>query len=228
MSDTERKVSVIIPVHDGERFLAETLNSVLAQDQRPLEVIVVDDGSSDRSAEIARSFEGIVLVQQERRGAGDARNRGVDRATGGFLAFLDADDLFEPGRLARQMAALDGDAALEAAFGRVSEFVDPSVPEAERASLRSPRESFASHMIWAMLIRRSAFERVGPFAVGESVEAVDWYARALYAGLRSTMLDEVVLRRRLHGANLGLTDETARLGYVEVAREALHRRRSRA
>lgn len=226
MRNAEPTISVIVPVFNGERFLADALKSVFAQDHRPLEVIVVDDGSSDRSAEIARSFEQVILLRQENRGIGEARNRGINRSTGEFLAFLDADDLFEPGRLARQVSVLARDPFLEAVFGRVSEFVDPLATEGARALMRSPKEAFPSHMVWAMLIRRTSFERVGPFATGQAAEAVEWYARALHAGLRSTMIDELVLRRRLHGANVGLASEGARRGYVQVAKAALDRRRS--
>ena len=93
------KVSVIIPVYNGEDHLVETLECVLMQDLYNIEVICVDDGSSDRSAEIvsalAQTDSRLRLVQQKNAGPGKARNRGIDEARGEFLTFLDADDWYE-------------------------------------------------------------------------------------------------------------------------------------
>ena len=99
-------VSVIIPVYNGESYLSEAVESVYAQTIRPLEVIVIDDGSTDGSAAVARSFEDVRFYRQPNRGAADARNRGTELAHGSFLAFLDADDVWTPQKLRIQMAAL--------------------------------------------------------------------------------------------------------------------------
>ena len=90
-------VSIVIPVFDGERFLSEAIESVLAQDHRPIEVIVVDDGSTDASADVAHSFDDVVVLGSGNHGAAAARNLGVARAAGPFLTFLDADDLMPGG-----------------------------------------------------------------------------------------------------------------------------------
>ena len=80
-------VSVVIPVFNGERFLAAAIQSVLDQTHRPLELIVVDDGSSDGSATVARSFEGVRVIEQEHAGPGAARNRGVAAAAASCSPF---------------------------------------------------------------------------------------------------------------------------------------------
>ncbi len=90
MSSNEPLVSVVIPTHDGQEFVAEAVESVLAQDHRPLEVLVCDDGSSDRTVEILGSFgERIRLFVQSHQGASAARNRAARGARGALLAFLD-------------------------------------------------------------------------------------------------------------------------------------------
>ncbi|HEX5852076.1 MAG TPA: glycosyltransferase, partial [Solirubrobacteraceae bacterium] len=85
-------VSVIVPVYMGERFLADALDSVAAQTYAPLETIVVDDGSPDRSAEIAAGRPGVRLIRQKNQGVAAARNAGLAAARGELLAFLDQDD----------------------------------------------------------------------------------------------------------------------------------------
>src|SRR5436853_749734 len=98
-------VSVIIPVYNCEQYLAEAIQSVLAQTHPTIELIVVDDGSTDNSAAVAKSFAVVRYVFQRQGGPGAARNRGISLARGSFLAFLDADDVWVAGKLTRQLAA---------------------------------------------------------------------------------------------------------------------------
>src|SRR5687768_9695612 len=129
MTDPHPLVSVIVPVHQGERYLGEAVESVLAQTYAPIELIVVDDGSTDRSADIARGFGPVVrYVYQVNAGQSAARNHGVRLARGPLLAFLDDDDSWSPGKLALQVAALASDPCLEAVFGHVRQFVSPDLP----------------------------------------------------------------------------------------------------
>src|ERR1700758_706720 len=97
-------ISVIIPVYNAEKYLAEAIESVLAQTYRPIEVIVVDDGSTDSSADIAKRFASVRYCFQSHSGLGATRNRGIDLSQGKFLAFLDADDLWVEDKLTHQMA----------------------------------------------------------------------------------------------------------------------------
>lgn len=99
---TDFRVSVIVPCFNYGRFLAETVESVLVQTLPPHQIIVVDDGSTDDTAEVAARYaDRIQFIQQENRGVSAARNNGIDNATGNWLAFLDADDVWEPEFLAR-------------------------------------------------------------------------------------------------------------------------------
>jgi glycosyltransferase involved in cell wall biosynthesis len=223
-------VSVMIGVYNAEPYLGEAIESVLTQDYRPIELIVVDDGSTDGSAEVARSFPQARVVRQENAGNGAARNRAVEEASGELYAFLDADDRFTAGKLSLQKAALDSDPGLDMVFGHVCEFFSPELDEQVRASLRQPAPE---PMPWTapnlMLIRRESFERVGPFTTSVRVGVtVDWFARAAEAGLRHTILPDVVLERRLHTQNNGLREAASRSQYLEVIRQAMERRRAAA
>jgi glycosyltransferase involved in cell wall biosynthesis len=207
-------ISVIVPVFNGEAYLADAIRSVHAQGYQPTEILVIDDGSTDRTAEIAASFEDIRYHRQERRGGGAARNRGVDLAQGNFLAFLDADDLWLAGKLSKQMEAFDDE--LEAIFTHAVQFRD----DAEQDS-----PPLAGYFPGTMLIRRAAFLRVGYFATDRAVrETFDWQARAVESGLRHRLLPEVLYRRRIHSSNRGITEPNMQ-GYLEVLKASLDRRR---
>jgi glycosyltransferase involved in cell wall biosynthesis len=220
----------MIGAYNAAPYLGEAIESVLAQDYEPLELIVVDDGSTDGTADVARSFEQVKVIQQDNGGNGAARNTAVENAAGDLYAFLDADDRFTPGKLSLQKAALDANPGLDMVFGHVCEFLSPELDEETRASLRPPAPE---PMPWTapnlMLIRRESFERVGPFTTAVRVGVtVDWFARAAEAGLRYEILPEVVLERRLHTENNGLRERASRSQYLEVIRHAMERRRAAA
>lgn len=208
-------ISVIVPVFNGESYLGEALASIRAQDHRPLEILVIDDGSTDRTAGIAKGLDDVRYHRQERSGPGAARNRGVDLAKAGLLTFLDADDVWLPGKLSRQIAALEGET--EAVFTHAIQFRGDEQSEAR-----------AGYFPGTMLIRRAAFLRVGYFAVDHSVrETFEWHARAIEAGLRYRLLPDVLYRRRIHSTNRGITEPNLR-GYLEVLKASLDRRRGQA
>jgi glycosyltransferase involved in cell wall biosynthesis len=223
-------VSVVIGVYNAERYIAEAIDSVLAQDHRPLELIVVDDGSTDGSGDVVRRYPDVVYIRQENGGNGSARNTGVAAASGEFLAFLDADDRFTPGKLSLQLRALEEDPGLDLVFGHVQEFVSPELDEETRARIRPPAPE---PMPWTapnlMLIRRAAFDRVGPFETGIRVGVtVDWFLRAKEAELRYRVLPETVLERRLHTENNGIREAASRSQYLAVLKASLDRRRAAA
>ena len=223
-------ISVVIPCHDGERYVAETIRSVLAQDHRPLEIIVVDDGSTDRSAQTVLAFGDVVrLARQPHRGAAAARNRGVELATGELIAFLDADDLWTTHALPRMRAALAQNPDAGMVVGSMEQFASPELSDEARAAFQFSPDPVPARMCGTVLVRRSAFDRVGGFATGlASGEFIDWIARADEQDVAAVTVPEVVLRRRLHGRNHGLVRRDARLDYVRLVKAALDRRRAAA
>lgn len=101
------RVTVIIPTYNRRDLIREAIASVVAQSYADLEVIVVDDGSDDGTAEVVQQFTGVQYVYQANRGVSAARNVGVARARGELIAFLDSDDLWQPDKLARQVALFE-------------------------------------------------------------------------------------------------------------------------
>jgi glycosyltransferase involved in cell wall biosynthesis len=201
---------------------------VLSQDYRPMETIVVDDGSTDRSAQVGERFSAqIRYCYQPNRGIGAARNAGVDRACGEFFAFLDADDRWEQDALTRRAAAFDADVSLDMVFGHVQQFISPELPEEAKQRLKCPPDSMPGRVPGAMLVRSRSFFRVGYFGVAIG-EVLDWMLRADELGLRSTMLPQVVLKRRLHSVNSVLLHRNSRTEYVRYLKAALDRRRKGA
>lgn len=220
-------VSVMIGVYNAEPYLAEAIDSVFAQAYRPLELIVVDDGSDDGSGDVARGYgNALTYIRQERQGNGAARNSAVGAARGDFFAFLDADDRFTPDKLELQMAALEADPELDVVFGHVAEFISPELDDDVKARLRRPTPKAPWAAPNLMLIRRASFLRAGLFSTELRVGVtVDWYARAMEQGLQKVVLPDIVLERRIHSANNGIRERDSRSQYVQVLKASMDRRR---
>ena len=204
-------VSVIIPAHNAGAWIAETLTSVKTQTYRDVEAVVVDDGSSDTTAQVAESF-GATVIRTHGAGPGGARNMGMAAARGAFLQFLDADDLLAPGKIRRQVAVLDatgGEVAWEPfdhlvqaapnapfACGRR---VYPDIGDDLAASLLSSR-GFVQ--IGALLIRRSPRTDAVWFPTARgAVEDIRYVVELALVGapFASTDTEDVGLLYRQHG-----------------------------
>lgn len=222
-------VSVVIPFFNAAAFLREAIASVLAQRDVELDVIAVDDGSTDGSAKIAQELgKGVRCLSQPQAGTAAALNRGIAEARGDFLAFLDADDVWVEGKLSHQLAALKQQPELDLVFGALQHFYSPELSEAERQQVRCPPEPMPAPSTGTMLIRRASFDRVGAFSSTWKIgEFVDWFLRAGEAGLLYRHLPEVVLRRRIHARNKGRVEKEAERDYLSIVRLSLRRRRSR-
>jgi glycosyltransferase involved in cell wall biosynthesis len=220
-------ISVIIPVYNRERYLAEAIESVLAQTYPAIELIVVDDGSTDRSAEMAQRYP-LTYHFQPNGGMSAARNAGVALATGQFLAFLDSDDIWVADKLSKQMAAFEADPTLEAVFGYAQNFYSPELDEAFRQRIRCPEQPIAAHTAPGMLIEKSAFWRIGLFDTNLKTTAdVSWYVFASEQQLRQTTLPDVVFHRRLHETNNGIVENDRGKERLSLLKAKLDRQRAK-
>ena len=227
MSEANPLISVIIPVYNYERYLAQAIKSVLAQTYRPVEIIVVDDGSTDGSAEVAKRITSPVkYCFQHHSGIGAARNCGIHLAQGDFLAFLDADDLWMKDKLARQMKAFNDNPELDMVFGYARQFYSPDLAKSMKEKVHYSRETMPAYGACTLLIKREAFLRVGFFATGWCVgEFIDWYLKAMELRLKSLMLPAVLMKRRVHGKNTVIRHTDSKTDYLHILKASLDRRR---
>lgn len=219
-------ISVIVPVRDGELYINECLHSICSQTHTDLDIIVVDDNSVDSTRDIiAASVDARVrLVRSSGQGAAAARNEGIRHARGSWIAFLDADDLWEERKLECQLPFLLGGAETRLAFGHVQEFLDPRLDPQERASITVRRVPGMS--VITLLAHSSVINSVGPFSEDlPSGEFLDWYARALTKGITHTMIPDVVAYRRIHSTNRDRVLRESSHSYPAILRKVLQQRR---
>jgi len=219
------EISVIIPVHNGEKYLAEAIQSVLDQNHAAIEILVVDNASIDTTAQIASRFSSLRYFYLEEKGLVNALNHGVQQSRGAFLGFLDADDLWKPNKLAAQLDAFGRNPAVDMVFAHIEQFISPELenPVRERLSIRI--KELPGYVRGTMLIKKESFWRVGLFDNSSDYgDFIDWYMRAQEQDLQEAMLPDVLNMRRIHGANMG-SDRQSRIEYVRVLKRALDRRR---
>ena len=221
-------VSTIIPFFNREEYLAEAIESVLSQTYSTIEIIIVDDGSTDSSAQIAKRYSSpsIHYVYQENKGIGAARNKGIELAQGDYFAFLDSDDLWMEYKTSLQVGIFQSRPNINMVFGHIKQFYSPEKSKTTTTNESQKDLVSPGYVSTTMLIEREAFFKVGFFSTEWRIgEFIDWYARAQEKGLRAYMLTEVLTKRRIHKANIGITDHQSQKDYASILKTALDRRR---
>ncbi len=214
---------VVIPCYNAARFVAETIASIRAQSVAPHRIIAVDDGSTDDTLTVLRALlPASDVVTQPNRGPGAATMAGIALSSADTIAFVDADDLWLPRKLARQLHTLSASPAPVAVFCRMEPFTDGDEGLAADQALSGWSRS-------TLVMRRGDFDLVGPISdmPNRIGEMVDWFSRAREKGVDLLMLEEVLARRRLHAASLTRRSANTSEGYLAAARSAILRRRQR-
>jgi glycosyltransferase involved in cell wall biosynthesis len=223
---TQPKISVIIPVYNGAKFLPEAIANVEAQAHPSLEIIVVDDGSTDDTATVAQTLgDRIRYIHQSNQGPAAARNRGLAIARGTFVAFLDVDDQWPAEKLDHQLAAFAANPQLEIVNGYVQ--MMQAVPRTDRGWGFQPRHApLVSFNLGSALFRKSVFEKVGHFDASQiHSEDVDWFMHARELGVAMVVLEEVTLLYRKHGENLTGDRSENLKGFLHALHKSIRRRR---
>jgi hypothetical protein len=218
-------VTVIVPVYNGAMFLRDAIANILGQGYPSIEIIVVDDGSTDDiDGAVASVASDLRFFKQSNAGAAAARNRGIRDASGEFIAFLDVDDLWPENnlRIFVEFMRERPDIDVVHGYGQLMEF-DATTGGYEYVG--NPHESFPFY-IGAALFRRRAFEEVGLFdAELRFAEDTDWFNRAIEKGTGLERLPQVSLLVRRHGQNLTHGKSLVELNTLRVFKKALDRKR---
>ncbi len=220
-------VSVIVTTYNRELFIAEALESIRTQNYQPLELVVIDDGSTDRTAEIVRSqFPEAIYRHHPNQGQPFSMNTGVSLASGDLITFLDSDDLWAPGTLSKRVDFMMEHPALDILGGNVRNFVDRSISEEDQRKFKHLDEAIPGYVPSALLFRKSVLGLVGPFSSQWQVGFfMDWLARLQALELKIGMQPEVVVLRRIHRNNKGRVLREFTIERVAVLKSILDQRR---
>jgi glycosyltransferase involved in cell wall biosynthesis len=218
-------VSVVVPVYNGERFLAECLDSLVAQDYPAVEIVVVDDGSTDGSAAIAERYDGVRVLRRAHVGLAATRNAGVRATTGSLIGFCDADDWWKPQKASAQVAYLEAHPEVDIALCRLETHFEPGVahpawliPDQRYGDLDGVSPTSA-------LFRPAVFEQLEYRTDMVPGSDTNLLIRARTAGFHIAVIDELLLVRRIHGDNMNDRVGPAYQAMFDTVREHLRNRR---
>jgi glycosyltransferase involved in cell wall biosynthesis len=219
-------VSAIIPVYNGEHFLARAINNILSQQHHPLEIIIIDDGSTDNTAKIAESYPNTIYYFQENTGPAAARNQGIKLAKGNVTAFLDVDDLWSDHKLAIQLQCLEENLDVEIVQGLIQKVKYLALKTGEILSSHF-YEPYQHSLLGSSIYRSSVFEKVGLF--DESMmygEDVDWYIRAWENNIVKKVIPETTLFYHLHKGGMTCGKNIREKGLFHIYKRYLDRLRA--
>jgi hypothetical protein len=220
-------VTVIIPVFNGQKFIRDAVDNILRQNYPALEIILVNDGSTDQTDAIIKQLPvDVRYFSQDNCGPGVARNRGIRDASGEFITFLDVDDLWPDNNLNRLVGEMLRDPELEVVRG-YGQLMERNAQTGEYDFIGNPKESFP-HYIAAAIYRKSAFAKVGLFdPTLRFGEDADWFLRAAEQGLNIRRLEETTLYVRRHGGNMTEGRNMVELNAMKIFKKSLDRMRAR-
>ncbi len=223
-------VSCIVPVFNGAAYLRAALDSIFAQTHRPLDVVVVDDGSTDETPDLVAAYpQPLRSIRQANAGPSTARNRGLHEARGAFIAFLDADDLWHPDKLALQIALLESRPDVAACVTLIQNFWEQELRDEQEAFRGHPREQpLPGYSSVTRLARRSLFDVIGGFDTRlKHGDDTDWFLRASEAGATVELIPRVLVHRRMHALSRSRQwQDRSRDEYLTLLKTHLDRLRS--
>ncbi|MEO0903649.1 MAG: glycosyltransferase family A protein [Pseudomonadota bacterium] len=215
--------TAIIPCHNAARFLPDAIASMRAQTHPPAQIIVVDDGSTDDTPAVVAALGGVELISQPQSGPGVATNAGIAAAQHDILAFLDADDLWTPEKMERQICLLCLEQSISLVFTRIDTFsTGDNTFEIDAQNAGFVRSSLCA--------RKSAFDQVGPVTDygTRAGEMVDWFTRAAEAGLIAKIIELPLTKRRLHADSMTAKKRgNIDADYLDVVKDAIRRKRAK-
>ena len=227
---TQPLISCIIPAYNGERYLHETLDSIIAQTYRPIEIIVADDGSTDGTAAVVGNYlYQVRYLFQSNAGTAAACNLGLGAMQGEFIAFLAHDDLWHPEKLKRQMERIQARPELAACVTHVKNFWSPEL-RPEEIPAHDPRvlKPVPGYVPQTLLARKTLFDAIGGFKTTlRHADSTDWFLRVKEHAAIIELLPDVLVYRRLHRSNLSRRMASDSRGeYLQLLKDTLDRRRA--
>jgi len=218
-------VSVIIPVYNGEKYLAEAIDSLIQQAYQPKEIIVIDDGSVDHTAEIAQSYPQVRYLFQVNQGNAAACNAGIDAARGALITFLDGDDIMLPDAINNRVAYIIQNPAINCLISMHLSFLEPGMEKP--AWLRAEELSEGHFGCGYFIAKKSFLEKVGGFDPKyQNLVDIELLFRAKDLGFQIDKFPEVVILRRIHDKNLSQKVSLARANMLKMVQASVERKRA--
>lgn len=218
-------ISVIIPVYNGEKFIASALDSVIKQDYPDIEIIVVNDGSTDDSEAIIKSYT-VTYIKQENMGVAAARNNGIDIAKGDFFAFIDQDDIWSPNKLRLQIDLLKAHQELGYVLSKQILHLEKGFKKPNWLKEEQLDQPIIGYLPSTLMVRKELFNKIGlfdnTFKLGSDSE---WFFRANEKNIKMKIMSDVLVHRLIHDSNHSHLVGNSHIELLKMVRQSILRKR---
>ena len=221
------EISVILPLYNGRRFFRQAIDSILAQTLAPIEIFVVDDGSTDDSTRELPIHPSLRLIRQPNTGVASARNRGIKESRGNILAFLDQDDEWTHDKLEKQVRFLHDHTELGYVLAHQFIHLAPDIPKPSWLKAEQVNQPSAGYLPGTLVVHRETLNQVGLFNEAyRSGSDSEWFFRAKDMGISMEIMPDVLLHRTIHGKNQSYDTATANRELLRIVHQSLKNRRN--
>lgn len=219
-------ISVIIPAYNGEKYIAAAIESVLSQTDTHYEIIVVDNGSTDRTQAIVTSYTSVAYHAITESNTALARNYGLTVAQGEWIAFLDQDDRWVPEKLEKQRFFLEASPLYDAVIGLQQLYLEENCHSPAWLKPTFLEKPQMGYLPSALLFRREVLKKIGDFNVNYPLTSdADWFFRAKHQGIQVGVIDAVLVYRRIHEDNAPQKAAQLNRELLRIVRHSLKQRR---
>lgn len=227
-NDKPLLVSIIMPAYNAGKYIIEAINSIFHQSYQPIEIIVVDDGSTDDTLEKLQSLQDkIKLITSTHHGAANARNIGIKQAQGDLIAFLDADDTIDKDKIKLQIDEFLSDPDLDICYTMFNNFLCPEASEELKKTRPQKEGPIKGCVCGTTMIKKSSFENVGYFDSSLKVgEFIDWFSKATELGFKIKFIEKDLYNRRSHAGNTTTTQRESFSDFARLLKAKLDRKKT--
>ncbi|MGH7886103.1 MAG: glycosyltransferase family 2 protein [Thermodesulfobacteriota bacterium] len=220
--------TVIIPVFNSEKYLLETLQSVFKQHYYPFEVIVVDNHSSDKTESICKNFTEINFFKQPGKGISDALNYGIEKSRGEYISFISYDDIWMPEKLRRQINDMTENPEIKYTITKVKYFLELGCKLPNKFNKKFLEESYEQYILENLVARKSLFDEIGTFDCSfTSGLEIDWFAKAKDKNIQYAIINEVLVKKRVHDSNTSLNTVNPMHQHLKAMRNSISRKKNK-
>ncbi len=221
-------VSVIITVFNGI-YLEEAVASIKNQTYPNIEIVIVDDGSTDDTPKIISELDGVKSIRTVNRGVAHARNRGLKLCNGEFISFIDSDDIWVEDKTEKQVEFLGCNGEFDLIYGRFLNYFQPGaeIPESIDKGKFTDIKNGKLISLGTLMVRNNVFEKSGNFDESlRSGEDLDWFIRIRELGIKIYFNDELVMKRRLHDSNLSYESIKGKSDLLKLLKASIDRKKN--
>jgi len=218
-------ISIVIPVFNGAKFISKALDSVFNQNYTSIEVIVVDDGSTDTSNKIIKSYD-VTYFRQNNLGVASARNRGIELAKGEFIAFLDQDDIWLPDKLRKQINHLQNHQNIGYVISKQMLYLEDGLERPAWLKKELLDTPLVGYLPSTLMVRKEVFNTIGMFdSTYIQGSDTDWFFRAYEKNIGMEIINDVLVLRTIHSSNSSHEVGNIHHELLKLIQKSLFRRR---